>query len=716
MTSGSAPAEPVPSVPAPAEPRPAGQSATVGPGTADDIVNGSADEPAWLTEVRLRARLRALWLRALWAAGRYPGEDAMAISHSEVDRAMAPAGELARAESRFRREDTTAAPVSAALDRLLAAGPDPRWEHLTSTLGLSAADACLLALALAAEAVPELRRVYGYLSDETGPADASPALAAALWGWTPSVRIDPGSALLRWRLAWPRDASPDLFAADSRWIADPLLLTELTGDGAGTGPAGRAVEPTTEPVLYPAALDEIVGFIGPLSAAPGSPGGQPGIEVELTGPPGSGKSVLAAQACQKLGRRLVCVDAAGLALHHDPAAAAVREVRQARLHDSVLAWQHADQLPGAAVAAIDGLADLVFLETGPAESVAARPGRARLRCTLPALDRDTRGRLWSALSGEPAPAPVAEWALLPAEVVTAAQVRPAGEAAVRSVLRCSILASVPDLLTPVPLPYTWADLVLAPHVAEHLREFEARASLSGEVLDRWGFADLTAMGRGVPALFAGPSGCGKTMAAQVLARSLDLELYRVDLAGVVSKYIGETEKHLRTVFDACQRAPVLLFFDEADALFGKRTAVKDAHDRFANIEIDYLLQRMERFDGLAVLATNRKSDLDGAFLRRLRFVIDFVPPGAAERERLWRRALAGRADESGTPLVDDFDWAAIGTELDLSAADIKSAALAAAFLARAQGTRIGLRHVLAAARRELEKRQIVVRHGQLDVR
>ncbi len=671
-------------------------------------------ELPWLAEVRLRAGRRALWLRSLWAGSGYPGEYAMAISHSEVDRAMAPAGELAAAERRFYREDATAAAVSEALDRLLAAGPDARWDYLTRTLGVSAADTSLLALALAAEAAPEMRRVYGYLGDETGPVDPSPALARALWDWPPGLRVDPGSALLRWRLAWPRDGGQDRIAADSRWVADPLLLAELTGDGlAGrSGPVGREVEPVGEPVLYPAALDEIVGFAGPLSAA----AGQPGIEVELAGPPGSGKTVLAAQACQKLGRRLVAVDAARLATHPDPAAVAVREARQARLHDSVLTWQRAHQLPDAALAALEGLTDLTFFETGAAESAPAGPGCARLRCALPALDRDTRRRLWSALSDEPAPFPVTEWALLPGEVAAAARVLPGGEGTVRSVLRRSILASAPDLLTPVPLPYTWDDLVLAPHVAEHLRELETRATLRGDVLDGWGLADLTLMGRGVSALFAGPSGCGKTMAAQVLARALGLELYRVDLAGVVSKYIGETEKHLRTVFDACQRAPVLLLFDEADALFGKRTQVKDAHDRFANIEIDYLLQRMERFDGLAVLATNRKSDLDSAFLRRLRFVVDFVPPGAAERERLWRRALAGRTDESSAPIVDDLDWAAVGTELDLSAADIKSAALAAAFLARSQGTRVGLRHVLAAARRELEKRQIVVRTGRLEVR
>jgi AAA+ superfamily predicted ATPase len=691
MTGTPAPADPVPADPVPAE-------------------------PVWLTEVRLRAGRRALWLRSLWASGRYPGEEAMAISHSEVDRAMTPPGELALAERRFYREDKGAAQVSAALDQLLAAGPDARWERLTRALELSVTQANLLALALAAEAAPEMRRVYGYLNDGAGPADPSPALARVLWDWAPGLRIDADCALLRWRLAWPRDGDQDLCPAEGPWAADPLLLAELIGDGAGerSAPLGHAVEPVTGPVLYPAVLDEIVAFVGALSAS-GRQGGAPGIEVELAGPPGSGKTVLAAQACQKLGKCLASVDAAALAGHPDPVAA-VRQARQARLHATVLTWQHADQLSAPATAALDGLTDLVFLETDGSETVPARPGRIRLRCALPPLDRNTRCRLWSALSDDPAPAPVTEWALLPGEVVTAAQALPAGEAAVRSVLRRSILASAPDLLTPMPLPYGWADLVLAPHVAEHLRELEARVSLRGAVLDGWGFGDLTVMGRGVPALFAGPSGCGKTMAAQVLARSLDLELYRVDLAGVVSKYIGETEKHLRTVFDICQRAPVLLLFDEADALFGKRTQVKDAHDRFANIEIDYLLQRMERFDGLAVLATNRKADLDSAFLRRLRFVIDFVPPGAAERERIWRGALPGRTDDSGAPAVDDLDWAAVAAELDLSAADIKSAALAAAFLARSQGTRVGLRHVLAAARRELEKRQIVVRPGQLDVR
>jgi SpoVK/Ycf46/Vps4 family AAA+-type ATPase len=214
-------------------------------------------------------------------------------------------------------------------------------------------------------------------------------------------------------------------------------------------------------------------------------------------------------------------------------------------------------------------------------------------------------------------------------------------------------------------------------------------------------------------MFAGPSGTGKTMAAQVLARSLGMKLYRVDLAGVINKYIGETEKRLKQVFDACERANVMLFFDEADALFGQRTQVKDAHDRFANIEIDYLLQRMEQFQGIAILATNRKSDLDKAFLRRVRFIVDFMPPGPPERLALWHRVLPAQTP-NGEQLLQEIDWNFLATKLNMTGADITSAALDAAFLAYAQGKRIGMEHVLHAARRTMTKQGIVLRPGDLD--
>jgi SpoVK/Ycf46/Vps4 family AAA+-type ATPase len=242
-------------------------------------------------------------------------------------------------------------------------------------------------------------------------------------------------------------------------------------------------------------------------------------------------------------------------------------------------------------------------------------------------------------------------------------------------------------------------------------ELEEQAQWRWQVYEEWGFGRLCPMGQGISALFAGPSGTGKTMAAQVLARSLGMELYRVDLAGVINKYIGETEKRLKQVFDACERANVLLFFDEADALFGQRTQVKDAHDRFANIEIDYLLQRMEQFDGIAILATNRKSDLDQAFLRRIRFIVDFVQPSSVERSQLWRLALLEYTPQ-GEALLEGIDWEFLANKLNMTGADIKAATLSAAFLARTEGTRITMRHVLQAARREMAKHGVVIRLGE----
>jgi SpoVK/Ycf46/Vps4 family AAA+-type ATPase len=263
-------------------------------------------------------------------------------------------------------------------------------------------------------------------------------------------------------------------------------------------------------------------------------------------------------------------------------------------------------------------------------------------------------------------------------------------------------------MLPLALPYDWSDLVVPHRVKASLRRLCHRVELRRDVLDRWEFRRLDPMMAGVTALFAGPSGTGKTMAAQVLARTLELDLFRVDLATVVSKYIGETEKQLAAVFDEAERSQVLVFFDEADALFGQRTKVRDAHDRYANIEIDYLLQRLETFRGVGILATNRKSDLDAAFLRRLRTIVDFVDPTPAERLRLWRLALPSHTS-AGEQITADLDHEWLASSLELTGAEIKAIALSAAFDARASGALITVHTVLEASRRELAKRGAVLR-------
>jgi hypothetical protein len=253
-----------------------------------------------------------------------------------------------------------------------------------------------------------------------------------------------------------------------------------------------------------------------------------------------------------------------------------------------------------------------------------------------------------------------------------------------------------DLARRIAPSYGWDDIVVSDDVRTQLRELAAQVQQRGRVYETWGFGAQLGRGRGITALFSGPSGTGKTMAAEILAGALELDLYRIDLAGVVSKFIGETEKNLRRVFDAAERSGAILFFDEADALFGTRTEVRDSHDRYANLEINYLLQRMEDYSGLAILATNRRSALDTAFLRRLRFVIDFPFPAADDRRRIWERVFPAQADVDGLEL-------AMLSNLDLSGGNIRSIAVNAAFLAASEGVPIGMPHVVRAAAREYVK-------------
>jgi SpoVK/Ycf46/Vps4 family AAA+-type ATPase len=217
-----------------------------------------------------------------------------------------------------------------------------------------------------------------------------------------------------------------------------------------------------------------------------------------------------------------------------------------------------------------------------------------------------------------------------------------------------------------------------------------------QVYEAWGFAAKGPRGLGISALFAGASGTGKTMAAEVLAHTLRLDLYRIDLSQVVSKYIGETEKNLRKVFDAAEGGAAILLFDEADALFGKRSEVKDSHDRYANVEVSYLLQRMEAYQGLAILTTNMKAALDQAFLRRIRFVMQFPFPDPGQRAEIWRRIFPQAVPTEG------LDWEQLARR-NVAGGHIRNIAMNATFLAADEGASVAMRHLLQAARGEYAK-------------
>jgi hypothetical protein len=243
--------------------------------------------------------------------------------------------------------------------------------------------------------------------------------------------------------------------------------------------------------------------------------------------------------------------------------------------------------------------------------------------------------------------------------------------------------------------HDWDDLILPPDRIEQLRELRARAEHTHLVHEVWGYGKKVAPKPSISALFAGESGTGKTMSAEVIANDLGLVMYRIDLSAVVSKYIGETEKNLSAIFEEARTSNAILFFDEADALFGKRSEVKDAHDRYANIETAYLLQQIEDYDGIAILATNLRQNLDEAFTRRLDFVIDFPFPDTEYRKRIWQAHFPPEV-----PLASDLDLDELAERYPLAGGNIRNAALASAFLAASDGKQITMQHVRSAVRRE----------------
>jgi SpoVK/Ycf46/Vps4 family AAA+-type ATPase len=246
--------------------------------------------------------------------------------------------------------------------------------------------------------------------------------------------------------------------------------------------------------------------------------------------------------------------------------------------------------------------------------------------------------------------------------------------------------------------YHWDDIILPKDQMEQLREICSYVKHYHTVYSHWGFEHKLSLGKGLNVLFAGPSGTGKTMAAEIIACELGLELYKIDLSAIVSKYIGETEKNLDRIFQEGQTSNAILFFDEADAIFGKRSEVRDSHDRYANIEIAYLLQKMDEYEGVVILATNLRKNMDEAFSRRMHFAVEFPVPEEPERYRIWNSIFPPEV-----PLANDVDIKFMARQFRITGGNIKNIALGAAFLAAENGGRINTENLIRATKREYQK-------------
>ncbi|MFJ3665241.1 AAA family ATPase [Streptomyces sp. NPDC090106] len=603
---------------------------------------------------------------------------------------------------------------------------------LRRRFGLTPLDLDLLLVALAPDLDARFERLYGYLNDDLTRRRPTVGLALELCGLggasAARFRLAPGAPLVALGLVEITEAErPPL----SRVLAVPDRVTaHLLGD--------------------PRPDARLAGLLGEVREDPTAEGADRVAAAVATGhvhlrSRGGDAEGLAVAALRAAGLRPLVLDTAALARRAADAPALARVIAlEARLTGAGVVLGPLAALPDepaartrALSATCAALPDVPLLTHGtigwdPAWAAhtpvaltvgAASPARQAERWRY-ALEAAAEGVAHAGVPQRDAPAgDFEELALaVAAHRLDSGQLRRAADAAVRTAaldgrsvapddLRIAVRAQngagLDRLARRVEPGVGWDDLVLPPTTHRRLRELALRARHREQVLGQWGMRPGGGRGRGVIALFAGESGTGKTMSAEVVAADLGMDLYVVDLSTVVDKYIGETEKNLERIFTEASAVNAVLLFDEADAIFGKRSEVKDAHDRHANIESAYLLQRMESFDGIAVLTTNLRANLDEAFTRRLDVVADFPVPDAGQRLALWDRCLGGRL-----PRADDLDLAFCADRFELAGGSIRACAVTAAYLAAESGTPLTMRQTVTAIAQEYRKLGRLVLEGE----
>jgi AAA+ superfamily predicted ATPase len=623
-------------------------------------------------------------------------------------------------------------------------GIELRLSRLRGAFDLDRFDVDALLLALLPEVDPRIGRLIGYLHDDLTRRRPSVGLVLSLLCSSFEERL---RARARFSVPSPllRHGLVQVFT-DSPAQRPPLLAHALKVDDRITAylHGSDALDPALSPHARPASsgveLEDLPLFadlaqklLRFLDAADGE---APAPILYLEGPSGAGQDTLAEALCNELGIPLLVVDASGLVGAADeplkvPPSAFCRE---ARLRGAALLVRGADALlderrPTTRAALLRALVDypgLVFLAgADPWEPAGSLEGRSFVRATLPRPDALEQQRLFREALGETATladgvdlaALTGMFRLTPGRIRDAAATArdlasyhrdggPIAQSDLTAAFRLQHRQGLGSLARRIEAAHTWSDLVVPRDREEVLREICAHVRHRGRVYGAWGFEKKLSLGKGLGILFSGPPGTGKTLAAGVLASELGLELYQVDLSSVVSKYIGETEKHLARLFDDAEATGAILFFDEADAIFGKRTEVKDAHDRNANVETSYLLQRIDAYEGLVILASNLTRNMDEAFVRRLRFMVEFPFPSEAERRRIWERLLPAE-----TPRAADVDLGYLAKRFDVAGGHLRNIALSAAFLAAEAGGALEMSHLLHAARREYSKMGRVVDDG-----
>lgn len=601
----------------------------------------------------------------------------------------------------------------------------PRLLWLAEAFGLTPFEVDVLVIALAPALDLRYEQVYGFLQDDVTRRAASVNLVLDLLlgsgdlRWRGLSTLAGDGALFRHALLVRRGgdggAEPDGLLR-SLLRVDDTVAAWLLGRDAPARVLGAAAELWSPPLSTDDAM-----LVRPVAEDLARDAGD-GAHVILVGRDHDRHRAAARAIAAGLGRPVLSLDCGTAAVAMPTLTEAVRlALRDARLFGAVLHLDRWDAATGdegpspALVRAICEHPTVVVLSARTAWEPAGTDRRRRfVHLDLDIPVADVRAGLWRHhLAGVPGGDAVDVDVLAGQFAFVAGQIRdaaataldraaargePVGDADVLAAARAHSNQRLGRMARKIAPRYAWRDIVLPGEQRAVLREIVAMVRGRPLVLDAWGVGAKLAPSRGVTVLFAGPSGTGKTMAAEIIAGELGLDLYKIDLSTVVSKYIGETEKNLERIFEEAATSNAILFFDEADALFGKRSEVRDSHDRYANIEISYLLQRMEAYEGVTILATNLRANVDDAFTRRLQFAIDFPFPDEAERLRIWEGLFP-----PGVPRAADVDLALLARRFKLAGGNIRNVLVSAAFLAAADGGAVTMTHLLHGTRRELQK-------------
>jgi hypothetical protein len=646
------------------------------------------------------------------------------ISQVHVDRLLAQKSVPAAPDSGAAQARDE---IEAAADAAERDGADLRLRRLARNFHLDEIDIELLLIAMAPDVDVRFERLYGYLQDDVSRRRASIGLGLELCGLPSSgayarSRLAAGAPLVDEYLVQVEEHERPVLTRPLR-VPDRVAAHLLGSDIVDPVVAALAYQcehamPEQAATLVRWMRDSQIPSPHRESQIPSPSGGGQGGASRLAyirERPGASGAALASTAFAQLGRATLALDLERLRPEDDVSLVAALSAREAGLTGAGIVAGPVEVLIARGLPAVRAFSEMPALVV----LVGARswdPGWARdvpFVCEAPIPDALQRAELWRRnLNGDTPPSldlagTMAQFRLTAEQVHRAARAArmeaharevPLDEEELKAGARAQNAAGLERLARRIQPAVGFADLVLPPDTMAQLKELLTRARYREQVLDVWKMGGPSARRRGLTALFAGPSGTGKTMAAEVLASELGLDLYTVDLATVVDKYVGETEKNLDRIFAEAERINGVILFDEADALFGKRSEVSDAHDRYANVEVAYLLQRMELFDGIAILATNLRANLDEAFTRRLDSLVDFPEPEAEYRRRLWERSLG-----TTMPRDADLDLAFLAESFKLSGGAIRNIAVAAAYAAAEANRPLDMGDLVRATQREYMK-------------